>query len=50
VRREELAAAAELGDEGEAEHPEKGAEEPPAEPAVGRARRRGAGRVRSHVP
>lgn len=49
VRREELATAAELGDEGEAEHPEKGAEEAPEEPPVGRARRRGAGRVRSHV-
>jgi len=49
VRREELAAAAELGDEGEAEHPEKGAEEAPEEPAVGRARRHRAGRVRSHA-
>ncbi len=49
VRREELATAAELGDEGEAEHPEEGAEETPEEPVVGRARRRGAGRVRSHV-
>jgi hypothetical protein len=49
VRREELATAADLGDEGEAAHPEKGAEETPEAPAVGRARRRGTGRVRPHV-
>jgi hypothetical protein len=49
VRREELATAAELGDEGEAEHAEQGAPEAPDEPAVARARRRGVGRVRSQV-
>jgi len=50
VRREQLATAAELGDGDEAVHPETGAEEAAEEPVVRRARRRSAGRVRSHVP